>query len=201
MPLLTLDDIAIAPLAGFSASVMAGDIIALTGESGSGKSRLLHAIADMLPHDGKAAFNNTPCDAMIAPQWRQNVMLLPSHIEWWFDSAREHFPDGTPDSDQLASLNLTEQQLTQPVNELSTGQKQRLALLRVVCRQPAVLLLDEPTANLDHKNTIAVEDLIKAWVRFPERAVIWCTHDPAQRQRVANRHWQVENHQIRETSL
>ena len=201
VPLLTLNHIAVAPLGAFSASVAAGDIIALTGESGSGKSRLLQAIADMLPHDGSAAFNDTPCESMPPTQWRQKVMLLPGRIEWWFDTAGEHFPAGTPDSRQLSALNLPEKHLSQPVSELSTGQKQRLALLRVICRQPAVLLLDEPTANLDQKNTGAVEQLISAWASQPERAVIWCTHDPAQRQRIANRHWLVENSEVKETGL
>ena len=198
--LLRLQNIAVAPVAPFSATVAAGDMIAVSGESGSGKSRLLYALADMIPHEGSAALTNTPCESMPAPHWRQQVMLLPSHIAWWFDTAAEHFAPA-PDEAKLKALHLEQALLTKPIGELSTGQRQRLAILRALSRNPRILLLDEPTANLDHNNTLAVEHLIKHWLQQADRAVIWCTHSPEQIARIANRHWQIGQHQVREIAM
>ncbi|MDX1693700.1 MAG: ATP-binding cassette domain-containing protein [Ketobacteraceae bacterium] len=200
MVMLALDSVAVSPLKPFSSTVNPGDRVALSGESGCGKSRFLHGLADLIPHDGSVSLNGTACESTAPPEWRRQVMLLPSRIEWWFDTALEHFP-ASPDEEQLVALNLKTDLLTKPVSELSTGQRQRLAILRALARNPDILLLDEPTANLDGKNTQAVETLMLSWVGAGNRAFIWCSHDPQQIARIANRHWQVSEQQITETAL
>ena len=195
MALLALESLAVAPLEACSGGMGRGEIIALSGESGSGKSRLLFAIADLIPHEGTASLNGVDCQSLPAPQWRRQVMLVPSRIEWWFDTAAEHFPR-RPSEAELAALNLKADTLTTPVAHLSTGQKQRLALLRALSREPTVLLLDEPTANLDADSTRAVEVLLTEWVKAGERAILWCSHDPEQIARVATAHWQISDHRL-----
>jgi putative ABC transport system ATP-binding protein len=70
------------------------------------------------------------------------------------------------------------------VSRLSTGERQRLALARLLALQPQVLLLDEATANLDPPNRDRVEDLIQDYRREQGAAVLWVSHDPDQRRRL-----------------
>lgn len=198
--LLELDQLCIAPLNAFSAQLNRGDIVALWGASGSGKSRLLYAIADLVPHTGHALLKQKNASRYSPSRWRQQVMLVPSRIEWWEETALDHFAK-KPDNDLLSQLNISATLLTQPVAELSTGQKQRLGILRALVRSPQVLLLDEPTANLDEKNVLAVEAIIKDWVKRSDRAVIWCSHDQQQISRIADRSWQINDCDVVEKTL
>ena len=81
------------------------------------------------------------------------------------------------------------------VARLSTGEKQRLALLRLLANQPRALLLDEPTASLDPRK---VEDLLHTYRQQHAAPVLWVSHDPAQRQRVAQRVLELKEGVVRE---
>ena len=69
----------------------------------------------------------------------------------------------------------------------SGGERQRVALLRMLANQPRVLLLDEPTANLDQDNVARVEKLVAAYMADQSAGVLWVSHDPRQTTRVARR--------------
>lgn len=200
MSLLRLQNIAIAPLKPFSGTLDAGQINVLCGKSGCGKSRLLYAIADLLPHTGEAKLNGKSATSFDPSHWRQQVMLLPSQIEWWHDTVEEHFLKH-PNEEQLKQVNLEPSVLTKPCQHLSTGQKQRLGILRALDREPKALLLDEPTANLDPENTLAMESLLKQWVKEEQRTILWCSHDPQQIQRIANSIWNVNQSSIEVQSI
>jgi ABC-type iron transport system FetAB ATPase subunit len=119
------------------------------------------------------------------------VQYLPAEPVWWTETAAEVI---APDYAALANrLNLKAQLLDQPISRLSTGERQRLALLRSLSVSPSILLLDEPTAALDQSATEKVEALLRNWVQAQPRAIIWVSHDGTQRQRVATQQWRVAN--------
>ncbi len=160
-----------------------GGCLGLHGDSGSGKTLLLRAIADLDINTGEALLENIPRSRFTGPQWRRKVGLLPAESQWWGDSVGEHalrWP-----SELLSALGFCEEVLNWQTGRLSSGEKQRLALVRMLANQPRVLLLDEPTANLDDSNTTTVEQIIHGYLQQNQAAAIWVSHDPTQLGRVA----------------
>jgi ABC-type iron transport system FetAB ATPase subunit len=198
-PLLQIKDLRRLSLGPLSLDVDGGDCVCITGSSGSGKSQLLRAVADLDPHGGQVRLAGQSCLAMPAHQWRSNVGLLPPESSWWLPGVLEHFHDGMPVP--LEQVGLGVEILDQPVAQLSSGERQRLALLRLLSNRPRVLLLDEPTANLDPENTRRVEAVIAMYRREREAAVLWTSHDTAQVQRVANRWFELTGGRLEERML
>ncbi len=160
-----------------------GGLIFVQGPSGAGKSRLLRAIADLDPSEGEVRLDGTAREAVPAARWRRLVGLLPAEPQWWAPRVRDHF-DPQPAAAELDALGLDAGILDRPVGGLSSGERQRLALLRLLANRPRVLLLDEPTANLDPANTRRVEGLIAGQRKRDGVGVIWVGHQPDQRERI-----------------
>lgn len=179
-------------LAPVDLALAAGEILCLSGPSGAGKSRLLRAIADLEPHSGRLWLDGTPSEAMTPEQWRSRVGLLPAESGWWADRVEAHFRH-PPAADALAELGFNTAILQQRVDRLSSGERQRLALLRLLANQPRVLLLDEPTANLDPANVRRVEDLLLRYRSARNAALLWVSHDPEQIERIADRHLDLQD--------
>ena len=161
-----------------------GECLGLAGPSGSGKSRLLRALADLEPWRGVLALDGRAADSMPPTEWRRRVGLLPAEPVWWEPSVRAHFPATT--RPPLAELGLEPAMLERAPTTCSTGERQRLALARLLVRGPEVLLLDEPTASLDAASARRVRELVAAR-RADGVAVIWVAHDEAELARVASR--------------
>ena len=175
----------------------AGICAAVHGASGSGKTLLLRAIADLDEAQGEVWLDERARSSMSGPQWRQRVMYLASESHWWASLVREHALDWP--ADDLQTLGLEPDVLDWEVRRLSSGERQRLALVRAISHSPSALLLDEPTANLDGVNAERVERLIEAWRRRTDGCVLWVSHDPGQRARVASIRYQVEAGKLRQT--
>ena len=178
MSRLSLCNLQVQQLLPINLEVPAGHCITLSGPSGCGKTRLLRAIADLDPHQGEVWLNGIAQREISAPQWRRRVGYLPAESAWWRERMGDHFLN--PDSKLFEMLGFTLEWLEREVSRLSTGERQRFALLRLLSNEPEVLLLDEPTANLDQTNARRVEQLISDYCQMRQVAVIWVTHSDQQ---------------------
>jgi putative ABC transport system ATP-binding protein len=176
-----------------SFSLAAGECVCLSGSSGAGKSLLLRALADLDPHHGEVFLDAKPRAGMSAPVWRRQVSLLAAESRWWEDYVGAHFNGAGA---YWQELGFDAETLNWEIKRLSSGERQRLALLRILALQPAVLLLDEPTANLDSENVTRVENLLDRYRRETGAALLWVSHDPAQIARVADRHAYLVNGEL-----
>lgn len=180
-----------------SLDLQAGETLSITGASGSGKTRLLRAIADLEAFDADIWLAGRERGSFAADQWRRQVCFVAAETAWWTDLVGDHFPQPC-NLQWLEALGLPQASLDWTVARLSTGEKQRLSLLRTLSLQPSVLLLDEPTANLDPESAAKVEQLLQEYLQFHPAAMLWVSHDKAQRSRVASRqmtlyehHWEI----------
>lgn len=197
--MLVLEEFSCRGLGPLGLQMAAGDCVALSGPSGSGKSLLLRAIADLDPHEGGLYLEGRSYQELSGPEWRRRVGLLPAETYWWEDRVGAHFAQ--PDAHLLELLGFGLECMEWHVSRLSSGERQRLGLARLLAQQPRVLLLDEPTANLDAANTGRVEACVKDYRRRHQTAVLWVSHNPEQRQRVASRQLQLELSRLKETDV
>jgi ABC-type iron transport system FetAB ATPase subunit len=183
--LLTLSGLRTALLSPVHLELGRGECVTLSGVSGAGKTQLLRAIADLDPHQGEVLLAGQTQETFAAPEWRRRVAFLPAESHWWGTRVEEHFRSLAPGL--LEILGLDPRCPTWEVERLSSGERQRLALARLLSGDPEVLLLDEPTANLDPGNARRIEELIEKYRRQHGAGVLWVSHDPEQSRRVGDR--------------
>ncbi len=199
MSLFSIKKLQILDIPPFDLDLAAGECLSITGDSGCGKSLLLRALADLDPNPGELFLEDKPSSSYLPWQWRRHVALLPSESSWWLAKVGDHFPgDGANLYLQLAAIGLTADILNAPTHRLSSGERQRLSLLRLLRNKPKVLLLDEPTANLDENNSTLVERILRKYQQVNHSVVIWVTHDRSQAARVAHRHLRLSHHGVSE---
>lgn len=175
-------------LAPVSLQLNQGEFVLLTGPSGSGKSTLLKIIASLLePTTGDIQFKGRSINELKPESYRQQVsycfqtpalfgatvydnLALPWQI-------RQKKVDHEKLKDWLKKVNLPVEMLTKKTEQLSGGEKQRVALLRNLQFLPDVLLLDEITSALDEENKQAINQLVAGLVKDSGVAVIWISHD------------------------
>jgi len=189
--MLALKSISAYHLTDISLTTGAGECIGLTGASGSGKTMLLRVMADLEPFAGALHLEGRPHTAYAPWEWRRRVGMLPATSQWWHDRVDGHFPN-IP-SEGTRRLGLPADIYQWPVSRLSSGERQRLAVLRLLENRPSVLLLDEPAANLDTHHTRLLEDLISDYRRSAGAAVIWVTHNSDQIRRITDRCFEIRN--------
>src|SRR5579864_260666 len=184
----------ITPLDGVSFSVERGEMIAIVGPSGSGKSTLLHLLAALdTPTSGEVYFAGNSLWALaeenraeyrnrtIGFVWQRHHLLpdftsaenvaMPLLVEG--QTQQQAIPAATK---WLAEVGLLGRG-TQRANELSGGEQQRVAIARALINQPALLLADEPTGDLDEQNAEGVFDLMRRLHKSHHLTTILATHN------------------------
>jgi lipoprotein-releasing system ATP-binding protein len=183
-------------LHGIDFTLRRGEFCAVVGPSGSGKSTLLNIVGLLdRPSQGTLAVCGQATEQL---NDRELTRLRGHNIGFVFQfhnllsafSALENvmmpilgdvcWPDGAMmerAAKLLASVDLSQWQ-DQPVSQLSGGQQQRVALARALAMNPALLLADEPTGNLDTKSADAVFELLRSVSQNEGMAVLFVTHNP-----------------------
>ena len=190
-PLFTLRGIYSERLSPVSLDLAAGECAAVLGPSGAGKSLLLRQIADLDPGHGEAELGGRRRSGMRGHEWRRQVMYCQAEAGWWDDLVARHFTDRARALAIMQRLGLSADKLDSLVHELSTGERQRLGLVRALALAPRVLLLDEPTAALDQAATDQVEAELRRYLEGGA-GILMVTHSPAQAERLARRSWRME---------
>lgn len=179
-----------------------GECICILGKSGSGKSVLLRLVADLDPGEGTVLLDGVDRNSGPGPAWRRRVIYQAAEPAWWGVTVVEHFPKQAREetgellAGWLGDVGLPGDILQADIARLSTGERQRLALLRSLSRKPAVLLLDEPTASLDHATTLAVEALLSRHLAAG-LAILMVTHSTEQAQRIGRRRFDMSDGRLR----
>lgn len=171
-----------------SLDVRAGAVTAVTGRSGSGKSTLLHMLAGLATPD--AGEIEVLGRDVLALDETERALLRRDHVGVVtqggdlvpFLTAQEivglRVGDAKRAREALAAVGLADL-AQQRVSRLSLGERQRVAVARVLAARPALLLADEPTARLDEENARAVGALFVELARETGTAILCATHDPA----------------------
>ena len=182
---------AVHALKDVSFSVDKGEYIAIVGESGSGKSTLLNIIGAIdIPTDGKVIINNKDLfsmkDSELTVFRRRNIGFVFQGFNLIPELTVEQNiifpvlldykkPDRKYLEELLNILGLQERKNHLP-SELSGGQQQRVAIGRALITRPSLILADEPTGNLDSKNSSEVISLLKESSQKYEQTIIMITH-------------------------
>ncbi len=175
-----------------SFSVEKGEFVAIIGPSGSGKSTLLHLLGGVdKPDSGKVYIDGTDIYSLnetnLAIFRRRQVGLIYQFynlipvlnveenitLPMLLDGKK---PDGEQLEKILEVLQLSERKTHLP-NQLSGGQQQRVSIGRAIINNPSIVLADEPTGNLDSKNSEDIIELLKESNRRYNQTLIVITHD------------------------
>jgi ABC-type multidrug transport system ATPase subunit len=180
----------------FELTLGPGECCVVSGPSGAGKSVFLRMIADLDPNEGSVSLGPQCREDMLAPQWRSMVTYVAAESGWWAEFVGEHFQDTASVEPERVRLGLAADVFGWPVSRLSSGERQRLALLRAIVQKPRVLLLDEPTSALDPETTLQVEALLRELLSAGTILII-VSHQPEQAERLATRRVEISAGRMR----
>ncbi|GEN49631.1 ABC transporter ATP-binding protein [Alkalibacterium pelagium] len=175
-------------LESISFSVEKGERVTITGPSGGGKSTLLKIIGNIInPTDGKVLFHGENIQETDPLKYRQKVSYFFQNASLFDQTVRDNlsFPYDIRDEefneekarDMLERVSLSRSYLDKPVNGLSGGEKQRVALIRNMMYLPEVLLLDEVTSSLDAENKEIIHKILNTLNKESGLTTLSVTHD------------------------
>jgi len=201
-PILTVSNVSLAVRKGTEANIIArnlslslgsGEILYITGESGCGKSTFLRSLVRLQPFgEGTVTFLSRDIEEWNPAELRTRMIYLSQRsafpslpvrdillMPFRFKVVQKAVPSDQSIKEVLQRFGLKEDFLDQPSPVLSGGEAERVALTRALLLDPTVLLLDEPTANLDAVNSARVVNALTGWIAKGQHSVIWVTHEQA----------------------
>ena len=187
-----------------------GEFVAVTGESGSGKSTLLRVICGLVPlDDGDLLLHGESCFSCSPEEWNE-IRCREIGMIWQDYKLIEHYTvmDNVIMALRIAGIEEDVQERAaealqraglkdyenHKAGQLSSGQKQRLAIARAVAVSAPIILADEPTGNLDHQSSLEILRLLRDVAK--DSLVIMVTHDFAEAQEFVSRKVTIRNGQV-----
>ena len=181
-----------------------GGVTVLAGPSGAGKSTMLRLCNRLLlPTAGTVHFRGHDVATLDPLALRRQVGMVFQRPTLFDGTVLENLRVADPAlatdaaATALGHVGLDGALLDRAGRDLSGGEAQRACLARTLATRPAVLLMDEPTAMLDHDNALRLEQLVRRLVETDGVAVVWVSHDPAQIRRLADWVVRLEAGQVR----
>ncbi|MEG0496531.1 MAG: ATP-binding cassette domain-containing protein [Carnobacterium sp.] len=169
-------------------SIEEGEFVTITGPSGSGKSTLLKIMASMISQTaGSIDYQGKRLEEYDPIAYRKEVSYcfqtavlfgktVQENLSFPYEIRQEAF-NSEKAAAYLMKVGLNKTYLTKNINDLSGGEKQRIALVRNLLITPKVLLLDEVTSALDAENQLIVRHLIREMNQTESITVLWVTHN------------------------
>jgi ABC-2 type transport system ATP-binding protein len=190
----------VAALDGVSFSLGRGECVAVLGQNGSGKSTLVRALSTLLIYDSGSAtvfghdvarderavrrlVNRVSVEASFFKRLSATENL--SYAARFYGLGRAQTRSRIPEI--LASVGFPVERSGAPMQDLSRGMQQKVALARALLTSPTLLLLDEPTTGLDPRSKREVQDFIRHVHDVHDTTTLLCTHDMAEAETLAGR--------------
>jgi ABC-2 type transport system ATP-binding protein len=187
-------------LDGVSFTIARGECVAMLGPNGSGKSTLVRALSTLLLHDGGSAriFGHDVAREEGAVRRLVNRVSVEASFFKRLSATENlsyaaRFYGLTPAQTRrrippiLESVGFPSERASAPMQDLSRGMQQKIALARALLTAPTLLLLDEPTTGLDPRSKREVQDFIRQVRRTHDTTMLLCTHDMDEAEALADR--------------
>jgi ABC-2 type transport system ATP-binding protein len=190
----------VAALDGVSFEVRRGETVAILGQNGSGKSTLIRLLSTLLLNDGGAArifdhdvFTETRAVRMLINRVSVEASFFKkmsatenlSYAARFYGMAPRATRKQIPEL--LERVGFPRDRMNEPMEDLSRGMQQKVALARALLTAPIVLLLDEPTTGLDPRSKLEVQRFIREIRETHDATVLLCTHDLTEAEELAER--------------
>jgi ABC-2 type transport system ATP-binding protein len=190
----------VAALDGVSFEVGRGETVAILGQNGSGKSTLIRLLSTLLLQDGGSArifghdvftetravrrlINRVSVEASFFKKMSatENLSYAARFYGMAPGTTRKQIPE------ILERVGFPRDRIGEPLEDMSRGMQQKVALARALLTAPIVLLLDEPTTGLDPRSKVEVQEFIRAVRKLHAATVLLCTHDLVEAEELAER--------------
>ena len=190
----------VAALEGVTFTIERGECVAILGQNGSGKSTLVRLLSTLLLPDGGNAkiFGHDVVKESRAVQRLVNRVSVEASF-FKKMSSEENLayaarfygipPSGTKTAipEILERVGFPPERRGEPMEDLSRGMQQKIALARALLTAPVLLLLDEPTTGLDPRSKLEVQEFIRSIREQHDATILLCTHDMAEAEALADR--------------
>jgi ABC-2 type transport system ATP-binding protein len=190
----------VAALDGVSFEVSRGETVAILGQNGSGKSTLIRLLSTLLLQDGGSArifghdvFTETRAVRRLINRVSVEASFFKKMSATENLSYAARFYGMSPSATRtqipeiLERVGFPRDRIGEPLEDMSRGMQQKVALARALLTAPIVLLLDEPTTGLDPRSKVEVQQFIREIRKLHDATVLLCTHDLVEAEELAER--------------